>query len=76
MNKVTVAVKNHCISVRTPANNMLGYRSHVLIGTSTDLTSVHGGLMADLVRAESRGRAAYATVANLKGMIHFIQSLA
>jgi len=76
MNKVTVVVRNNCISLRTPANNMLGYRWHLLMGTSIDLTSIHERLMADLERAEKRGRGALATVANLRGMIHYIQSLA
>ena len=73
--KITVAVHNHCITVRTPANNLAGYRWHLLMGTSVDLTTIHERLVADLLRAESRGKGAAATVKNLRCMIYFIQSL-
>lgn len=73
--KIEVRVGTHCITVRTPSNDLWGYRSHVLLGTSVDLTTIHERLVADLLRAESRGKGAAATAKNLRSMIYFIQSL-
>ena len=73
--KVTIKVGTHCITIRTPVNNLRGYRSHVLLGTSVDLTTIHERLVVDLAKAVSRGKGAAATVRNLRGMIYFMQSL-